>query len=235
MYRIKLIAILLIAVIGNNRVASQQLSVGFGLGMSHARMSDLKIINRNLIIELPFEAKQVVNFPTAKQFSIEVNRHLKSKFEVGINYNFFSTGSRVSSKDYSGSFRYDNIISNHNLGVTFGYPLLQGKHLILEAFINPGFFFSKLNLSQELEVYGQSTTDQADFGSIGFFLKPGGKLLFAFQRMKIGVYGNLSLYSESRFFFKEDPEHNLRYDGNRVNSDWNGYQYGILFYYDISI
>ena len=91
---------------------AQDIKFCFQTGYGFYNMSSLKRNTRYL----PFDTKTVSNYP-AYQYYKPMIKLVTRNFEFGVVYLFQTTGSRISSKDYSGEYRYDTKINSNSPGV----------------------------------------------------------------------------------------------------------------------
>jgi len=232
MKRIWLFFSMFFVVFGINNVFAQQISIGFGYGMSNAQMTGLKSVNRTTLANLPFKAKQVENFPSAQEYNFEFNASIFKKYSLGVCYNYFSTGSRISSIDYSGEYRFDNISTNTSYGFINKFSIFEAKAFLIQFTAAFGWYKSKFKLTEVLNLYQtQSNQYENKFESKGMFIKPGIDILYSFKFIKIGLYG--SYYSNTENEISLSRNNSLKLvvpnTNHKVKTDWKGFQYGIKF------
>lgn len=222
--------------IGLHRSGAQQISIGFGIGISHAQMSGLKSVNNGILKSLPFNAKQVENFPSAKEFNIEVNASITKEYSLGLCYNYFSTGSRIGSKDYSGEYRFDVISSNNSIGLMNKFSVFEAKRFLVQLTAALGWNISTYKLEEMISIYGlEDISDTYNFRSNGMFFNPGVNLLYTFKHAGIGIYGNYYLNTKNEIHLKGEKDMTLinQDTGAAIKSDWNGFKYGVIFLFKI--
>jgi hypothetical protein len=212
-------------------INSQDLAVGINLGVAKARMNDLKGLNEDILKYLPFDAKQVTAFPLALNYGFSFSSTFAKGVIIGFEYGYFSTGSRISSVDYSGNYKYDNISSYHGIGIILGGDLIKRQSISLNLLMNFGCHFSNLKMHESLKVYEEEIESDYKFISRSAFIKPTVQILYAFQHFKFGVYMGYNMDMNDKFYLKYDQHRKLinPYDEATVKSDWNGIQCGIHF------
>jgi len=231
MKKCKLFLALILALPVIDKVFAQQVSVGIGLGMCKSDMSGLKTINQNVINSLPFGAKQIENFPAAREYNLELVVSLVNRYSAGFYYNFFSTGSRISLKDYSGEFSFDNISSNHSFGLINKFSVVGRKAFLVQFTLALGFYNSTFKLAEELEVYDTViVSDDYKFKSQGMFFRPGVTVLYSFKSITIGLYGTYNINTHNDIYLDDDNNSKLtdETNGDKIKTDWGGFQYGII-------
>jgi len=97
----------------------KQDNIKYGItgGVAFFSESYLKQINIDVIKNLPFNVQTINNFPPTICYGGYILTPLGSRISLGPSYQFYTTGSRLGAKDYSGSYTFDQIISAHSLGL----------------------------------------------------------------------------------------------------------------------
>ena len=121
---LKIFPIIALFVITSLAGYSQSLDAGFQLGTGFYSMSGLKSINNEVVRSLQFDSEIVSDFPPYFAYRPFILFNFGS-YKFGIRYTFNSTGSRVSSKDYSGEYRFDMKIRSPSFLSTC---IKQGKY-----------------------------------------------------------------------------------------------------------
>ena len=88
---------------------SQEVYFGLESGLGSYCMKGMKDFNSTIFKSLPFEAKQVSNYPTYFYYQPLVAFHYKW-LTLGMKGGYISSGSRISSVDYSGDYLFDTRI-----------------------------------------------------------------------------------------------------------------------------
>ncbi len=227
----KLLLAFILAFSFADNVSAQEVSVGIGIGMCKAGMSGLKTINENQMNTLPFGAKQVENFPAAPEYNLDFVVSLGSKYSAGFCYNFFSTGSRISLKDYSGEFRFDNIASNHSIGLINEFSVFEKKAFLVHFTLSLGYYNSTFKVTEELEVYNSDIlSEDYKFKSQGIFAKPGLAAFYSLKYINIGLYGSYYIGTRNDIYLADNHDAKLTDEtsGDKIKTDWGGFQFGII-------
>jgi hypothetical protein len=231
MKKFVLLLAFILALSGIDKVFAQQVYVGIGAGMCKSGMSGLKTINQNVMSSLPFGAKQIENFPAAMEYNLELVVSLVNRYSAGFYYNFYSTGSRISLKDYSGEFRFDNISSNHSFGLINKYSVYQAKAFQVQFTLALGYYNSTFKLAEELKVYDTDiVSEDYKFKSKGIFIRPGVTALYSFKIINIGLYGSYYINTHNDIYLDENSDLKLTDEtsGDNIKTDWGGFQFGVI-------
>src|SRR4030042_3249631 len=105
----------LLIVIDFHFLNAQNINICFQAGYGFYDMSTFSEINKTVLKQLPFEANIVSNYPAYRYYQPMIKTN-KGLYDLGMLYLFQTTGSRISSKDYSGEYRFDAKINGHSLG-----------------------------------------------------------------------------------------------------------------------
>ena len=81
----------------------EKIKLGVMAGYAFYQQDDLKSVNREILSQLPFESQIIDNFDPVFFFGCYAQYELFSHFYIGPAYEYRYTGSRLGTKDYSGS------------------------------------------------------------------------------------------------------------------------------------
>lgn len=215
MNRIKLPMLLLFISVCSAAFA-QNIKFGVQFGIGTYSMTKLKDLNTTVLESLPFEAKIVSNYPPyfyykpAFLFSFY-------RMNLGLKATYYSTGSRISSKDYSGEYRFDSKVSCLVPGVYADFYLFRlFKECRVAAFSEGGIIFSKLGFTESLVVDNQEIINKSfDDKFKEYYVEPG--LKFEFQ-----TYPSVMLELNMSYF--------VQFTGEGLVSqgpDWRGLRLGL--------
>jgi hypothetical protein len=133
------------------------LTGGFGMYMQ----SDMKKLNTTVQNGLQFEAGMTDNFPPALYWGMHFLFRIKQDIYIGPDYKFHTTGSRLAYKDYSGSYLFDQIITNHSLAIQLEGSIHNKKNINICLGALCGINISTWKVQEDLvvaEVHNSSTT-----------------------------------------------------------------------------
>jgi hypothetical protein len=228
----KKILVSLILVLFPFSLWSQELMVGFQYGFEGNNMHDLKDLNTNIISSVPFDTKQVSDFPGYWYYQPALKLAFK-KFGIGLNYSYNSTGSRISGKDYSGEFRFDLRLNKKAPGVFIEYYLFtqkdHGFRLSCEG--DGGFMFSSLHMEQQLTVRSiDLINDSFKFKAKNYYLQFGLKASYRWNSFEFEISGgDLMQFGNGSFHSETDSKQMLMNSstGVPVKPEWGGIKVGV--------
>lgn len=216
------------------KVNSQQFLIGYQPGTGTYSMKELKTLNETIMKSLPFDTKTVTNFPPfinhGASFLFNIGR-----VYTGLTYTFFSTGSRVSGKDYSGEYHFDMLINSSAPGIYASVGLLQKGKAVFSFYAASGVMFSNLETNEYLKVQENILSDETfKFKSFNLFTESGFKITYPVKFLDIGLNAGYAFQYYNRFFkYEENKEMYLinPVSGKRIKSGWNGFRAGLSVFY----
>lgn len=234
---IKRFLITLLLLISFVRANSQKLSFGFQTGIGTYSMRGLKNINNMVPQDLPFETKLTADFPAYFYYRPSVLIRYND-FDLGIVYSFQSTGSRVSSKDYSGEYRFDMKVKSSAPGI-YGDLKISGEDIFnfnIYTIIGPSF--SNLETKEYFKVADTLLTNAAyKFKAQNYFVETGVNFLIPVKAFSFAVnLGYLIQFGEQSFYTGNNKK-NILYDAktqSAVKPEWNGMRVGISVLYNLN-
>jgi len=199
---------------------AQQVELMFTAGMGSYSMGDMKKLNSGLHAQVPFETKVTTNFPMTLQLGGNFAVQLSKIYKMGIKYAYNSTGSRVAASDYSGSYRFDNVISGHTLGMINSFLLYDHKAFRVDIQTNIGIVASILKINEELHVVDTTLSSSVHYSSVGVFFEPMTEATYQWKYLKAGIFFGYFVNAGGRI--KNEK-------GERSNStiNWSGFRFGI--------
>jgi hypothetical protein len=213
---------------------AQDIRLGFQTGCGFYNMSSLKTITQKSFSQLPFDAKIISNYPPYLYYQPMIKFAYKN-FEFGLLYLFQSTGSRISSKDYSGEYRLDTRINSNSPGVIINWTIKDYKIIKLGFSLNSGVNFSELTINESLLVDTISSSSNYRLTAGSGYFEPG--IYFIYPRNRISLELNIGYFKE---IFKNDY---TLMDGDHgkipVKKEftyfdmWDGLRLGVTFSYTI--
>lgn len=214
-----------------NFSSGQKLSVSLEPGFGSYSMDGLKELNSNIIKSLPLEAKITDNFPNQPFLSGSIVYQNDNPVYYGISVGYYTTGSRISYKDYSGELKIDNIISAYTPGMLIGANLTN-KILTLKGEVNLAFSMSKLEIVEKI----LNETDELNLESNSFQLEPRIRLTYFWNNFEFGLRSGYLIDFGSKYNLEDNPDAFLENDENKaIKSNWSGLRIGISATYGISL
>lgn len=228
----KNILIALIVFIPFSSALSQTWQIGIGSGKLIYSQKTLKAFNEGISILLPFETAITDDFPATPFFRGEAGYNFK-KFLLGVNYTYNSTGSRLTSSDYSGNYYFDVILTGHITGISCGYYISMKNNWKLYYMADLGTIFSSLKLSESITIGDfYDHEEKFIFGTTSFFAKPHFRLSYELYKIKVSLSGGYLIDFKAPFHLKDEKESKLlQLRGEDVKSSWNGFNAGLNVYF----
>lgn len=219
MARRVLIILLIAAAFTESR--AQQFSFMFLAGMGGYSMTDMKSLNTDLQIHVPFSTEVTSNFPMTPQFGGQFTIRLTHLYTLGVLYSFNSTGSRIASSDYSGSYHFDNVLTGHTIGLITDFNIWEGKAFGINIQANIGGIITGIRMTEDLYVANTLVPSSEKYHSLSGFLEP--RLVFTYRHklLKAGAYCG--------YFY--NPGAQIQDSGGNkmgVKTSWSGIRFGIL-------
>ena len=200
---------------------AQKYEIGFTTGYSSFAMHDLKSSLENDFKQIPFEAKIVSSFPSWISFGSYFLRKL-GIYSIGVEYDFNSTGCRISSVDYSGRYNFDELLNSHSFGVVNSFRFLKLGNFRAEAGVTMGYLYSTIKTTEYFQLGDTSMTISASYYSDSFFIEPQLSVTYSFPFMRIGAeFGYV--FDKGGVIKTEKGEKTLI----PRETDWSGYRIGI--------
>lgn len=107
---------------------AQKFEIAAGIGYGACSMSDLKTLNIDIMMKLPFESEVVDDFPSWFVYRLSFSAMIGKRISLGVLYTHSSSGSRVSSADYSGEYYFDTRLAANSVGLQFGVKVFQYRN-----------------------------------------------------------------------------------------------------------
>lgn len=227
----KILLIVFILFIVNANLFAQKVELGFQTGYGFYNMSSIRNITNETFAQLPFEAKIISNCPPFLYYQPRIAIP-KAKMKYGLIYTYQSTGSRVSSKDYSGEYKFDARIYSHSPGAFINIYRHKGT-IIFGLFSEVGVNFNTLKLNEYVKIDTIANNQEYTFTSTSYYVKPGVNFIYPWNKYSMEL--NVGLYKE---FLKGDLSNGESYipvKTNILDSDmWDGLRIGLIFSYNLT-
>jgi len=202
------------------KLQAQQLEMMFSAGMASYTMRDLKKLNSEIQTGIPFETKLTSNFPMTFQIGGHFAVRLARSYKLGVLYSYNTTGSRIASSDYSGSYRFDNVLSGHTIGILNGFLLYDHKAFHVDIQANFGLVASILKMNEDLQLADTAISASMHYSAIGFFFEPLIEATYQWKYLNSGIFFG--------YFFNPGGKITTK-TGEKSNStiSWSGFRFGI--------
>jgi hypothetical protein len=219
--------LILIYLFSNYSGYSQSLSVGFQTGIGFYNMEELRGLNAEVFGTLPFKAKIISDYPPYFYYKPSCLISL-GKVNAGFKAAYYSSGSRISSRDISGEYLMDTRINCLAPGLYIDLHFFSIRKYKIWLFNEGGFLFSKLSMKENLTVDRQELINSSyNFKSENYFIEPGLKVDYNIYRF---IFIELNTSYSTQFgknIFKTNAGEIIDYGKGPLHPDWNGFRFGL--------
>jgi hypothetical protein len=217
-------------------LSSQATKFGFQTGLHFSNMQELSDLNLILQKETPFDTKIISDFPGYWYYKPSINLEY-SNLSLGVSYFFTSTGSRISSKDFSGEYKLD-IKVHTSAPAIFADAHFPSKSKLQGGFkCSLGILLSGLNMNESLIVGNQSiVSNDNNFESLNYFFLPEFRVTYPWKSFSFEFNtGYLIQFGAKQFSLKDNKNTVLTNPDidNPIKPNWNGFEIGISITYSL--
>jgi hypothetical protein len=154
---------------------------------------------------------------------------------VGLAISRHSTGSRISSKDYSGTYYFDNIINAWIPGIFVKVPLTSIGRVELEGQLEAGLIFSKARTNEYLSLYDTVFLDnEFSLKSVNQYIEPILKISYPVKRFRISCQISYMLqYGKEGFKIDQPGNPQVLNPGTNtaLKPEWDGLRLNLSVFY----
>jgi hypothetical protein len=210
------------------QLRAQELRFRLESGTGTFSMSDLKTLNTLNLKSLPFSAKITADFPMFLIWKPAVVYTFPGRFSAGISCGIESTGSRISSVDYSGEYALDNLIGSYSPAAVFEIPVVKKKTEV-SLFAETGIEFTKLSVKESITVNSSHSSNLNEFQSTNYFAEPGLRLAWHLPVIDLAVSaGYLIDLHKGDFDYAGAASQFLKISkGRYAKAEWSGFRIGV--------
>lgn len=184
-----------------------KLKIGFTVGATYFIEKDLKQLNTDVIKSLPLNVQTINNFPPYFSYGSYILSVLSPKFSIGPSYQFYTTGSRIGAKDYSGSYSFDQIISAHSLGILTELLITKNEKSVVYFESIVGIHLAIWKMEEKYNISDQEEKTTEKLRAIKPFIYPGLKYSFPIaSSLGIAVKAGYSFDLAGKFRPESNPE-----------------------------
>lgn len=229
----KVILILVFIFLYTSLIA-QDIKLGIQTGYGFYNMNSISSITEQTKDQLFFESKIISNYPTYHYYQ-PMLKFSHNNFDYGLIYRFQTTGSRISSKDYSGEYALDSKINGHCPGVILN-GIFQDHYLYKVGFVfQAGVNFSVLKIDEQIKIDTIAINSNYRYLSHSFYIEPGINIIFPWNRyffeFNIGFYKE---FERNDYVMKDDEQNKILLKENYEDFDmWDGLRLGISISYTL--
>jgi hypothetical protein len=200
-------------------------SFGVFGGLGTYQMDNLKEVNKMKARSLPFKTVGVDNFNPGFYFGTSASFELSENFVLGLNYQYTSTGSRIGQKDYSGYYRYDQIVNGHLIGIEPERIIEENNFITISFSFLTGVIFTGLKMKEKLTVYGENQESSESFAAISIPFYPAVKLSVPVTTFISGTISLGYLYdSGGKVHLKGNKDAVIGINNSPLKTGWNGFR-----------
>jgi hypothetical protein len=203
----------------------------FGIfgGAFYSNENDLKQLNTDVVKSLPFNVRTINDFPPYFSYGGYVLCVLSPKFSIGSSYQFYTTGSRLGAKDYSGIYSFDQIISAHSLGILTELMMIKSEKSVVYFETTVGFHLANWKMEENYNISGQEENSKEKLIAMKPFIYPG-------LKCSIPITSSFGIAVKAGYSFdlagKFRPESNPKVKSNTKVS-FSGPRLTIAFEYEL--
>lgn len=221
------IYLLAFSLLSAGKVAAQaKLSLEPRLGYGTFEMGLMKEMQTNVITSTRVNAQATDSYGPYYQYGGNAVYNFWKHFNVGVFYEFGSTGGRVDYEDYSGSLRLDTKLNYNAFGILlFGQKAIAQSKLSAIGGVEISKVVTKITAHSHFRIDTQTETEDQVFSAKGKGYKAFAGLqypVFTFPvRFTVGYMHDKS----GDFYDPDDPEVYVVYSENyahRLKPDWSG-------------
>lgn len=190
-----------------NTEKKKEFKIGLSGGLAFFNETDLKKLNTDIISVLPFEVQIIDNFPSTICYGGYVLSSLNSWFSIGLNYQYYTTGSKIGARDYSGLYSVEQIISAHSPGLHAEILLKQSKCYLFYFESIAGMQLARWKLNETTQLGDQQQVDNKELNALKPFLFPGFKIMHPLiGHLNLGVTAGYSFDLGGKYRFNDDKQ-----------------------------
>jgi hypothetical protein len=209
-------------------VSFTQIRLETSIGFGTYSLKGLRNMNSETLKNLPVEARITDDFPAQPYYSAALFYHVSELFYFGIAGNYYTTGSRISYKDFSGELKSDNILSSYSPGIAAGFKLMDKKLKLFEE-TRISYNFTNLKIKEKII----SSTHENDFKSSSLQIEPRLKLSYMLYNFELG--GNagylFDLGGKNRLADNKDAFLQNSNSKEAIKTGWSGLRLGMSIGY----
>lgn len=215
---------------------SQDIKLSLQTGYGFYDMSSLKDITKSAMTQIPFVAKTIANYPPFLYYQPMI-RFCGKNVEIGFLYTNQSTGSRISSKDYSGEYRLDTRIHSNSPAVILNLTKDDFDNFKLWWSLKLGANFTSFKMTEYMHLTGGTTNENStDLVAGALYFEPGVNISVPVNKFSIEL--NFAYQKEvfrNDLQTKDNPNEGISLKKNFMESDlWDGFRLGITVAYTLS-
>jgi hypothetical protein len=215
---------------------AQQSGFELEFGIGSYNMSNLKELNGYIQQNLGFHTEVTADFPIYPYFKASAFMNVKGN-QVGLAFSFYSTGSRVSASDYSGDYRFENLLNAYVPGIFISTPFTQKGKLGIEGRLEGGAIFTKMENNEYFKLYDTVYINSTNkFKSVNAYLEPGLKLRYPVYHFICGIYAGYMIQFGKQGFYVDNRKNSQVLNPatqSVLKPGWDGFRISISLAYPL--
>lgn len=216
--------ILFFFLILNTPLFSQDLRIGASAGYSTFFMNELYGNLNSGKEQLPFDAQITSSYPGWISFGGFFEVRATRLSYLGLKYEFNSTGARISRKDYSGEFRYDELLRSHFFCLTESIEVFRSGNILADIQLNPGMIYSNIKTIEDITVSDTTIfSNSQSYHSLSFAGEIRLRFNYSFDSYDAGAYIGY-LYDFGGRLKNTNGT-------SSIKTQWTGLRVGVIFSY----
>jgi hypothetical protein len=209
---------------------SQDVKLGFQSGIGKYDMEGLKKLNSDVAFNLPFNVKTIDNYPNYFFYKpkVELSYNVLS---FGCILAYYSTGSRLSVKDYSGEYLFDSKIKAWAPGIYLNLRLSpEGKSYLISLYSEIGKMYTTLILKEYFKFDNiEEINTKEFFTSTNYFFEPGIKCSYRYKSLGVELSVGNFIQFGSGIFESTDGVFIIN-SGKELQPEWDGFRVGLTLF-----
>ncbi len=186
---------------------------GFGfelqIGYPTLNLDPLKETRDNGLTSFEFPAKVTDDYPHLPYFQGEL-LYCSKLFDLGLAFSFLTTGTRVHYSDYSGEYKFDNVISNYEYGLIIKTKdVNRDSPYGVQSYVEVGYSSLRMKSTEYILIGNQKQSNDDLFTNTLLFCELGLKGNYYFDNFiaSIGI----------SYFLEFENELSIGFDGFRAH------------------
>lgn len=215
---------------------SQNIKMGVQTGLGSYKMDELKWFTSSIYKSLPFQAKIISNYPTYIYYKPSIVLSYNN-LNLGFQIAQYSTGSRISSKDYSGEYLFDTKINGTALGyyIDFGGFSVFNKFKI-SPFLESGIIFSEFKLKEYFTLNNVEITNSSfKLNSKNYYSSVGFKFEYTISKLLSAELSSSYSVQYGKKNLKTDEGGAIQGNHGDLQPNWGGFQTGLALFFTFPI
>lgn len=192
-------------------------------GFATYQMNDLKGLNELTAKTLSFDVSTVNNYDPGIYFGGSLGFKIHSTWNIGIVYQYFSTGSRIGQKDYSGKYTFDQLANGHFFGIE-SKSITSKQNLINVSFLlQVGILLTGIELNEYLNVSGTEKQESQSFSAFSPVIYPAVNISGPYISRIKGYISFGGMYDTGgKVHLSGNKKALLSVDNNKIKTEWSG-------------